>query len=249
MSIETRRVCVLAMSRLTAATVELVRDTPSAALPFMAAMMGTDMLQAYAHVNRPDGCPDDLWAVLAWARKQPPAPAPSGQPWAPGGWDYVIFDRDMDPLEDGCDLTYDAVAVTVAAPVFDRKAVRLGDFLYVDERLMGEDNNCEETYVEVGEIWKVEHVGQAGPSSFVAVHPCGVSASYDNGDPDPLPLRRVDGTVYACNVRTRADLTATRYIRADSVEAAEWSAVGMAKQEGFVWDRSEPGRPEFEGLA
>lgn len=105
--IEIRRTCVLAMSRLTDATVKMLTATPLGDWPIMGAPMGDAMLMFWAPTEMPEGVPSDLRDALAWARRQMPPGATPNDP----GFEYVLFDRDVDPVEDGCEMPiygYDA---------------------------------------------------------------------------------------------------------------------------------------------
>src|SRR5688572_15474192 len=93
MTIETRNTCVLAMSRLTEDTVNTIRLTNPHALPFMAAIMGPDMIIAWAATEN-GGAPEipaDLYACMEWARAQvlPPTGSSPGVGEF-GGYDYII---------------------------------------------------------------------------------------------------------------------------------------------------------------
>lgn len=108
--VETRNTCVLAMSRL---TLDTAAALASGTAGVMGAALGDDMFIVYAHENRPDHCPSDLWDCLAWARSC----VPSGEsPALSPGYQYVIFDRDKDPLEDGCNLPIYGYDVPGAVP-------------------------------------------------------------------------------------------------------------------------------------
>lgn len=114
--IQTRRTCVLAMSRLTDATVNMLRQTPLEDWPVMGAPMGPDMLMIWAPTDiAAHGLQSDLRDALAWARNGQGMDDGSDPPTF-NGFDYVIFDRDVDPLEDGCDLPVYGYEVPGEAP-------------------------------------------------------------------------------------------------------------------------------------
>jgi Ni,Fe-hydrogenase III small subunit len=112
--IETRRTCVISMARLTESTVAMLRETPLADWPVMGAPMGADMFIIWAPTDEPaHDLPSDLMDALAWARRCVPA---GESPNDSTGFDYVIFDRDVDPVEDGCDLPIYGYEVPGAPP-------------------------------------------------------------------------------------------------------------------------------------
>lgn len=227
---QTRNVCVLAMSRLTEDTVTDMRDGEGSLI--LSGGLGPDMVMAWAPTEPNEHMPLDLAAPLAWARSK--------------GFEYVIFDRDMDPLDDGCDLV---IAGYEPEPEIWQRSMAVGQFYRVNERLSGSDNNGDETHVPAGEVWKLEHLNPAGPGSITLVHPSGVSATYYRGDAK-WPIAPVAERVYACNLRAVSLLTATRYIPAASEAEAALAAMKLATTtEGFVWDRSEPANAHYEGLA
>lgn len=99
MPVKTRRTCVLAMSRLTEDTVADMRSGERSLI--LASPLGPDMVIAWAPTEPNEHMPSDLRDALAWARKQYDVRGSTGRD---PGFHYVIFDRDVDPLEDGCDL-------------------------------------------------------------------------------------------------------------------------------------------------
>ncbi len=89
--IETRNVCCIAMSHIKESTILGYRlgDAP---LPFLGNFMGPEMLIVHCHSesyvgDRPMEIPGSIWDCLVWGRAK--------------GFDYIIFDRDLDPFEDG----------------------------------------------------------------------------------------------------------------------------------------------------
>lgn len=98
--IETRNTVVLSMQHLRCATVDKLRLQPLDHWPFMGAPVGPDMILAYCHTENGGnpGIPDDVWACIFWARNSMRAGMKTP------GFDYILFDRDKDPEEDGSGL-------------------------------------------------------------------------------------------------------------------------------------------------
>lgn len=96
---ETRRVVVLSWRHLRLETLELLMGCRRDAWPVLGGRVGPDMLIVHAHSEIDDEIPEDLAEAISWAHAQH-IPGVVIEPGDPGGFDYILFDRDADPRDD-----------------------------------------------------------------------------------------------------------------------------------------------------
>ncbi|MGX7743949.1 DUF5983 family protein [Rhodopseudomonas parapalustris] len=87
--LDTRRFVIVSTSHVTAATASLLDNTPNSLWPCVGGRYADYGWFVYAHEENTDVgadvIPDDLFAVMTWARGE--------------GFDYILLDHDGDPIE------------------------------------------------------------------------------------------------------------------------------------------------------
>jgi hypothetical protein len=107
--IETRATVVLSMAHLHENTVLDLRARPLESWYLLGAPVGPDMILMHVHTENAgvgaDEIPPDIWACMVWANQRVMP------------FDYILFDRDVDPAEDGSGLPDYSTDSALAAQV------------------------------------------------------------------------------------------------------------------------------------
>lgn len=146
MAAEIRSMLVCTTAHLTVATLAYLNETPESGWPFSADPISYGFI-LYAHDERPDACPDDIWALCVRAREL--------------GADYIKLDCDAEPV-DGLEV-YDHDAAD-APPVNYDALARFAGFTVTASQWTATGGATGQSWIvtaPTGERWPDDYASEA----------------------------------------------------------------------------------------